>query len=143
MNSSPDYITIREAALRSERSVSTIRRWIRQGTIESKQVGGKTSPVLVSIASLTAVLMTQEPRGNVDTSPPIHEHIHEQSMVNRAVVEAMESHIHALSLQVEDLIRDKTLLRSELESTRERLSAVEKELNGGVRGLLRSWIRKS
>lgn len=159
MNRSSDLITIKEAAHRSERSVVTIKRWIRAKKLKAhRKTTGKTAPVYIDSHELSMILTNTEP-GRV-----VHGSVNEaltQGATSKAaggLIKALNDQISTLQAQAEnaradhaiqidslqatikDLRADKERMLAEVADLRARLVAVERELNGGVRGLLRGWI---
>jgi len=138
INTQERLITLKEAATIAQRSISTIRTWIRAGKLQDmRQAGDRVSPVMVSHSELLVLCSKQR---QMRSGAPISNTQPELIANNTALVETLKA-------QIDDLKRDKAELRSELsfvrkdlESARERIAALEREMNGGVRGLIRSAI---
>jgi len=143
MNGPGDLITIREAATRAERHPSTIKRWIKAKRLTTHRNGnGRTASIMVEARELMTLLTDQAPRPRMVEARPEHE----PSAAIQASLDATradhEREISALALQIADLRADKARLQRELDDSRQRVAALEREMNGGVRGLLRAvWSR--
>ena len=128
-------VTIQEAAKMSERSLSTVRRWVKTGVLKDYRRKGDTrSPVLIDYSELMAVLSHTSPKPPTSSEPMPT--LHDDSL------------IAALNSQIEELRRDKADLRIRLDRAeqdardlREKVAVLEKELNGGFRGMLRAAMR--
>lgn len=135
MNETMDHVTLKEAAQLSERSLTTVKRWIQDGILHPVKKGGKTSPLLIPLDELKLVLMDKRPKRKVDQSKLGTFENRTQADMNQA----REDHIRALTVQVEDLRADKARMLRELDEARERIQALERAMNGGARGLLKPW----
>ena len=120
----------------SERSASTVRRWVKTGVLKDYRRKGDTrSPVSIDYSELMAVLSQTSPKATASAEPVPT--LHDDSL------------IAALNSQIEELRRDKADLRSRLDRAdqdardyREKIAVLERELNGGFRGILRAAIRR-
>jgi len=144
MNEAGGLITIQDAAKRAERHASTIKRWIADKRLTPHKRGkGKTAPVMVEARELMALLADQTPRARVVASQSDHERStpsKAELTLAKELEAAREDHrreLETLRLVIADLRADKERGQRELTDARERIAALERELNGGVRGLLR------
>ena len=173
MNTTPDKlpetIPLKTAAQISGRSVTTIRRWIREGKLDDKRPAGSSrcSPIKVDTVQLRAFLATLE----VGQEQTIHKTVHKTNQPVSKVetngeVLALKNHIEMLEIFNKDVRaeRDKFFLKlesqeSELEALRkfrrtamvkiEKLETENRTLREektkakyGVRGLLKGAIKK-
>jgi len=136
MNQASDLLTVKEAAVRAERSISTIKRWMRSGKLKKRRKGkGKTAPVYISSHELSMLTMDQTPARAANRA------------TNQAPNQAQAELVDILKEQIADLRRDKASLQDDMRTTRklldesrERIAALERQLNGGVRGLLQDGL---
>ena len=148
-----EMVTLREAAKLTGKSLDTLRRWIRAGHVEAEHAGDSPSaPVLVQRASLLAYAAT------IGGTPVGAASIARAGAkgVPSSVLAAVQSHLHTLERERDDLVAQRDGLRRELADTRtelaaaraelaeksKRLDAVERELAGGVRGLLTGAVKR-
>lgn len=58
-NPSSEYLSVKEAAAHSGKSVSTVRKWIREGKVETKPKEKANSKIFIKRSSLMGFLMTE------------------------------------------------------------------------------------
>lgn len=139
MKRADDLVTIRQAATMAERSTATIKRWIKVGMLKAHRIGkAKNAPVHVATSQLMSLL--------ADAAPG---HAPRDIMTHSQLGHADAELLMELRDRVAELQRDKADLRSRLDKAdqeardlRDRINALERELNGGFRGLLRGIIRR-
>jgi hypothetical protein len=143
----PDVIPLDVAAKVAGRSPKTVRSWVHQGFLDDKRTPGDTrGRLLVSTRQLLAHLAGTTPAPPTATPAlPLVEYPRvPEADDHNALVATLERENEELRTDKRRLFADVDALRHELEDTRRQLedlrrskAAVEKELNGGVRGLLR------
>lgn len=126
-----DLISIQEASKLTGKSQQTIRRWKRDGKINFVSIKGEQKAYLSRSSILTLV---------GQSSNPIQNTVH---------IDTQADTLNILRSYLEDTKRERDGLRMELKELRlvledkqERIVALERELNGGVRGLLRNLRRR-
>lgn len=127
-----ELITIAEASKLIGKSQQTIRRWKTQGKLEFEKQSGDTKAYLnrgklLAVAGLliTPPQMTKPPAQNEE--PEAMKVLKEYLSDTKAERDRLQSEVNRL--------------RSELQDKQTRINALETELNGGFRGLLRN-LRK-
>ena len=148
-----DLITLKEAAKLTGKAEHSLRRWKREkGLKDWRDTKDARAPSLVSRAEVTAIAVQVASTAVVDTTRKGTG----GQVSAQAVATVLREHLHTLERDVEDLRvqRDATarrlvdreaelaMVRAELVDTRKRVDALERELNGGVRGLLVRALRR-
>lgn len=128
-----EIVTLRVAAKRIGRTVDTLRRWRRDGLLEFEEHPDRMGRALVSMGALLAVAS----RHAKETRPAPNTRAGASPGTSDEALAAVRAHLADALAQRDSLTAELKQARSELAATRERLLAVERELNGGVRGFLR------
>ena len=153
MQSAEELVSLAEAATIAGKSPRTIRRWISRGILPAVRSGhGRTSPVQVPKTRLRAYLamsVRTDDQGVIGQVSEAVTHPPKGETVSRELLEEVRGDRDRLWKQVErleasrrNLEDDKRDLRAQLEDGRMRIAALERELNGGVRGLLTSTAKR-
>lgn len=130
-----DLIPLKEASKLIGRSVDTLRRWKRQGTIDFHQNPDDKSKLYVSRgAVLQATSVKVAPVEPVPAVAP--------AATKSAELDAIKAHLEDVRTERDSWKTEVKRLQVELTDVRTRLATVERELNGGVRGLLRGVLRR-
>ena len=129
-----ELINIKQAVLRTGRSERTIRRWLANGKLEPHEQKGKRKKILVDAQALVMVAAEMMPLKKKDTVK--HD--------TKGVTEALRDHLHdtrrqrdAFEFELKQCRQQLDELSGTLSQKQERIAALEKVINGGVRGLLR------
>lgn len=151
MSRPDDLITLREAAAVSDRSLSSLRNWTRDGQLPLYRQDDvrKNSPVMVSRRDLMVLLATSKsahpggprvPNGSDDAGQDRGAMLAAVTAAERdglrAVVEAQRQTIAALEQRCSDIDARAHSERLRADDYRSRIVALEAELNE-----LRSWAR--
>ena len=155
MQSAEELVSLTEAAQIAGKSPRTIRRWISRGILPAVRSGhSRTSPVRVPKTQLRAYLATSVRTDDQNVIGQVSKAVtpsvpNSEDDVLRELLEEVKGERDRLWAQVErleasrrDLEDDKRDLRRSLEDSRERITALERELNSGVKGLLTSTARR-
>jgi len=159
----PEIITLQEATQVSGKSVRQLRRYVKDGKLQNHQANPtQNSQILLSLTELRAYLSTLPQsrqnggKGKVrQKRVDVNVHVEELSNL-RAQVGALGAQLamqEELNREFKDRIKelkdDKRTLLAQVEDLRRRLddsqdarAALEREMNGGVRGLLKGAIKK-
>jgi hypothetical protein len=139
-----DPVTLRDGAALVGKSTDTLRRWRREGKLEFRYVGNKKT-ALISRAQLLLVAAAQVEEDPSRADAP-HEELHTELPVD-PLVEELRASVRRLEAQIEDTcqqrdhFRAETLeLRAQLLDRDRRIVALEGQLHGGIRGLLRGAV---
>lgn len=137
-----ERITIKEAVKRIERSERTIRQWLKDGRMQTYRVeGDKRNTILIDKHELlmAAAEMTPPPKKNmlVHRSKGEFNALHHHLEATERRLEVSEQRLDKAELDARNLRAEVARLQEALAAKTERIHALELELNGGVRGLLR------
>ena len=136
-----DPIDQDEAARLAGRSRETIRRWRRDQRLTSRLENGV---VVVSRARVLAIardLAAQGQVGGESRQPPRSPTPHVDDL--RGVITDLREQRDRACARADRLERDLAGVRRQLADKDERVAALERELNGGVRGLLARRVRQT
>lgn len=102
-NQSSKYLSVKEAAAHSGKSVSTVRKWIREGKVETKPKEKRTSKVMILRSSLMGFLMTEaEPTVEGAGQPEKVQKAESEELIElRRLVESLQIKIQALEQKSE------------------------------------------
>ena len=102
-NQSSEYLSVKEAAAHSGKSVSTVRKWIREGKVETKPKEKRTSKVMILRSSLMGFLMTEaEPTVEGAGQPEKVQKAESEELIElRRLVESLQIKIQALEQKSE------------------------------------------
>ena len=144
-----ELVTVKEAARLTGKSPDTVKRWIKAGKLKATQTGASdNAPVMVRRADALALVraLAAAPRHHRDVVPVPAERAHAD---DGALHGALQAHLADVVRQRDALERrlaerdgEVAGLRLELADARRRLEAVERELRGGVRGLLTRGLKR-
>ena len=147
-----DLVTLREASLLTGRSARTIRRWRDEGKLRTWAAReGAGAPPVVSRAELDTVAATAAVAATAPRALG-----GQRTRTTAAAATGWERAVDALRHERDDLVAQRDGLRrerddargeaarlaAEVSELRRRLEAVERELAGGVRGLLTTARRR-
>lgn len=133
-----DAITLKSAASSFGKSVKTIRRWAKAGDIAYYQEGYARAPIFVSRTELHHYLLGKEKKKpSIEPVQTSGTDAWREKYVARLEEDLKDVTDQRNSLQLEAKTRDRELL-----DLREKVRALELEINGGVRGLLTGAIKK-
>jgi septal ring factor EnvC (AmiA/AmiB activator) len=145
----PSTIPLSTAAKIAERSPKTIRRWVHRGELTDKRADGDTqSPLLIDTHELLAKLSTQTPRVDSPVQLQVPPDVHQVDTTTQLIanlgrqVEGLELDKARLLSEVKRLRDELGNLRTQLDESRSARAVIERELSGGVRGLLRGAVRR-
>jgi hypothetical protein len=113
-----DLLPLREAATASDRSVSTLRGWVRSGQLRAYRPDGadpRNTPALVSLGELRALLVTSGAASDPPRPPP-------------APPAALREEAHAAALELVELRAALAIARAEAEGTRREAAALHTAL---------------
>jgi len=148
---STDMLTLKQAAVQSGKSVSTLRSWIRAGKLKADKGGGGNAPVMVSKSDLLSAMQSA---GMLDIQPPVNRPSTDDKLLTAAVAERDRLLADLASERTYyrgELARLQTELQRERETTREldrQIAALRLELvaagshGRGVWGLLTDGIKR-
>jgi len=144
-----EVVAVQEAARRLGRTVDTLRRWRRSGVIAFEQGTDEKGRALVRMGPLLAAAAGHaketRPRpslGQTPTHAPV-------PAAGQGELDAVRAHLAEVRAERDELKAQRTRLQADvdelrrlLEDSRQRVAALERELNGGVRGLLQRTFRR-
>jgi transposase-like protein len=136
-----EVVAVQEAARRIGRTVDTLRRWRRSGVIAFEQGTDEKGRALVRMGPLLAAAAGHaketRPRASL-AQTPTHAPV---PVVTAAELAAVRAHLAEVQRDKGRLETEVAELRRLLADSRERVAVLERELNGGVRGLLKRAFR--
>jgi len=152
MASDTDLLPLAEAARFVGKSVDTLRRWKRSGLLafEGPDEQGR------ALVQKSALLLAAQGHAR-DTAPTRVQRLSVASPLPTSIVasavqgelDAVRAHLAEVRAERDELKAHRARLQSDvdelrrlLEDSRQRVAALEKELNGGMRGLLKRTFQK-
>ena len=141
-----EKITLAKAARLVGKSADTLRRWKRAGLISFEQEQGDDGRVRTMV---TRGEVLQAASVHARDTSPTKSTAKAREKQESGELAAVRKHLAMVENVLSDVQADRdhwrdqaTRTQKQLEDTQTRLTAVERELNGGVRGLLRGVLRR-
>lgn len=159
-----DLIPLKEACAIIGKSPDTVRRWHKdKGIAWHREPGNPSAPVFVSKAEVLRIAadIAGSARSASPTSAPLPVGVARGAVAaegtGAALTSAMQAHLATLEGVVSDARKERDALRAELDAVRAdlavarahladrdaRIAALERELNGGTRGLLGRLVKRA
>lgn len=159
-----DLIPLKEACAILGKSPDTLRRWHKdKGITWRRELGNPSAPVLVSKAEVLRIAAEVAGVSYPVVQPVVHaggvatRGAGDAALTGAAVTSAMQAHLATLEGVVSDTRRERDALRAELDAARlelagvraqlaerdARIVALERQLNGGARGLLGRIVKRA
>jgi len=153
MQSDPDLLPLADAARSIGKSVDTLRRWKRAGLLafhgpdeQGRALVQRAALLLAAQGHARDTAPMRPPRGQKApvASPPaiVGAAAQGELAAVRETLAEVRAERDELKAQRTRLQSDVDELRRLLEDSRQRVAALERELNGGVRGLLKRTFRR-
>ncbi len=141
-----EVVSVQDAARRIGRTVDTLRRWRRAGVIAFEPGTDEKGRALVRMGPLLAAAAGHaketRPRAPLAQTPAPALPPSIGAAAVQGELDAVRRHLASVEAERDRALAEAKEARTELREARARLQSVEKELNGGVRGLLkRSFFR--
>lgn len=113
-----NLLTVKEAATQVDRSISSVRSWIRSGKLKShKEAGGKqNSRVLINRNDLLAYMSVEKKANNV-TRPSKNNMLND--VMGNKLIDNLERENKRLESYNDKLLRENDLLKQELDEARQ------------------------